>query len=63
MVIHLNNLQHLSLFLNLLNGNEEKGQYIDHRGHVRTEKERKYPVDVHLLKKICAMHPIVKSVH
>ena len=45
------------------NIDEEKGQYIDHRGHVRTEKERKYPVDVHLLKKICAMHPIVKNVH
>ena len=45
------------------NIDEEKGQYIDHRGHVRTEKERKYPVDVHLLKKICAIHPIIKSVH
>jgi len=45
------------------NIDEEKGQYIDHRGHVRTEKERKYPVDVHLLKKICDMHPIVGNVH
>tara|TARA_R100001594_G_scaffold28559_3_gene53797 strand:+ start:1491 stop:2180 length:690 start_codon:yes stop_codon:yes gene_type:complete len=45
------------------NIDEKKGQYIDQRGHIRTEKERKYPVDAHLLKKICAMHPIVKSVH
>ena len=42
---------------------EEKGYYVDKRGHVRKTKEKKYPVDVHLLQKICAMHPIVRNVH
>lgn len=42
---------------------EEKGHYVDRRGHIRKTKEKKYPVDVHLLQKICAMHPIVKNVH
>ena len=42
---------------------EEKGYYVDKRGHVRKTTEKKYPVDVHLLQKICAMHPIVRNVH
>ena len=46
-----------------LSYDEEKGHYVDKRGHIRKDEEKKYPVDVHLLKKICAMHPIIKNVH
>lgn len=42
---------------------EKSNRYVDRRGHIRKTKEKAYPVDVYLLQKICAMHPIVGNVH